>query len=354
MSLKCKEMENWQRAFKESLTTLREISDRYPIDLESLQSVVKHYPLRVTRYYFDLIREPNDPIWRQCIPDIEEIKDIKTPLDPLNEKGFMPVPFLIHRYPDRVVLLVSSTCPTLCRFCTRKHYLRNSHLPETTNPLDEAIEYIEKKREIRDVILSGGDPLLIPDELLDEILGRVRKISHIEILRINTRTPATLPERITPSLCKVLKSHHPLYINTHFNHPLEITPQSSEACALLADAGIPLGNQTVLLKGVNDDLGVMKQLLQKLLTLRVRPYYIHQLDRVRGTSHFFTSVEMGLKIISGLRGYTSGLAIPHYVIDLPGGKGKVSLLPDNVKKEGRTYFLRSYLGEVVEYPDEED
>lgn len=347
-------MENWQKAFTESLTTLKELSDRYPIHLESLQMVVRHYPFRVTRYYFDLIREPNDPIWRQCIPNIEEIKDTETPIDPLNEKGFMPVPFLIHRYPDRVVLLVSSTCPTLCRFCTRKHYVRRNHLSLKSNPIEEAIDYIEKKAEIRDAILSGGDPLLLPDEELDGILGRLRKISHLEIIRINTRMPVTLPERITLSLCRMLKTHHPLYLNTHFNHPLEITSQSSEACAHLADAGIPLGNQTVLLKGVNDNLGVMKQLVQKLLTLRVRPYYIHQLDKVRGTSHFRTPVERGLEIISGLRGHTSGLAIPQYVIDLPGGKGKVPLLPDDVKKEGRTYFLRNYLGEVVEYQDEED
>lgn len=347
-------MENWQKVFTESLTTLKELSDRYPIHLESLQMVVQHYPFRVTRYYFDLIREPNDPIWRQCIPSIEEIKDPESPIDPLNEKGFMSVPFLIHRYPDRVVLLVSSTCPTLCRFCTRKHYIRRNHLPLKSNPIEEAIKYVEKKAEIRDVILSGGDPLLLPDEELDGILGRLRKITHIEIIRINTRMPVTLPERITLSLSRMLKTHHPLYLNTHFNHPLEITPQSSEACILLADAGIPLGNQTVLLKGVNDDLGVMKQLVQKLLTLRVRPYYIHQLDKVRGTSHFRTPVERGLEIISGLRGHTSGLAIPQYVIDLPGGKGKVPLLPDDVKKEGRTYFLRNYLGEVVEYQDEED
>ncbi len=347
-------MEDWQKAFEESITTLKEVSDHFPIDLESLQPVVKRYPLRVTRYYFNLIREPKDPIWSQCIPNIEEIKDTQTPIDPLNEKGFMPVPFLIHRYPDRVVLLISQTCPTLCRFCTRKHYMRGHGLPCLFNPVEEVIEYIEKRREIRDVILSGGDPLLLSDAELDGVLERLRKISHLEIIRINTRMPVTLPERITLSLCKMLKTHHPLFINTHFNHPLEITPQSSEACAHLADAGIPLGNQTVLLKGVNDDLMVMKQLVQKLLTLRVRPYYIHQLDRVRGTNHFRTSVDRGLKIISGLRGHTSGIAVPHYVIDLPGGKGKVPLLPDDVKKEGKVYFLRNYLGEVVEYQDDEE
>ncbi len=345
-------MEDWQKAFAESITTLREVSDHYPIDLESLQPVVQRYPLRVTRHYFNLIQEPNDPIWRQCIPDIEEIKDTQISIDPLNEKGFMPVPFLIHRYPDRVVLLVSQTCPTFCRFCTRKNNMKGGFfLPFP--PLEEAIEYIKKRREIRDVILSGGDPLLLSDNELDGVLGRLRKILHVEIIRINTRMPVTLPERITLSLCKMLKTYHPLFINTHFNHPLEISPQSSEACAHLAEAGIPLGNQTVLLKGVNDDPSVMKQLMQKLLTLRVRPYYIHQLDRVRGTKHFRTPVKRGLEIISGLRGHTSGMAVPHYVIDLPGGKGKVPLVPDDIKKEGKVYFLRNYLGEVVEYQDEE-
>jgi len=347
-------MENWQKTFLETLICLEELSDYFSMDLDSLNPVVERYPFRVTRYYFNLIQEPYDPIWRQCIPDLEEIKDLESPIDPLNERKFSPVPFLIHRYPDRVVLLVSPTCPTLCRFCTRKHYVRSDHLPIKSNPIEEAIEYVEKRPEIRDVILSGGDPLLLSDEELDGILKRLRKIPHLEIVRIHTRMPVTFPMRITLSLCRMLKTHHPLYLNTHFNHPLEITPQSSEACIRLADAGIPLGNQTVLLRGVNDDPGVMKQLVQKLLTLRVRPYYIHQLDRVRGTRHFRTSVGRGLTIISSLRGHTSGIAIPQYVIDLPGGKGKVPLLPEDVKKEGKTYFLRNYLGEVVEYQDEED
>jgi lysine 2,3-aminomutase len=202
------------------------------------------------------------------------------------------------------------------------------------------------------VILSGGDPLLLSDEGLKNILARLRKIPHIEMIRINTRAPVTLPDRISLPLCRMLKCFHPLYMNIHFNHPLEIAPQSAEACNRLADAGIPLGSQTVLLKGVNDDPTVMKELMQKLLTLRVRPYYIHQADPVQGTGHFRTSVGKGLEVMSGIRGHTSGMATPYYVIDLPGGKGKVPILPEDVKRKGRIFFLRNYLREVVTYPDE--
>jgi lysine 2,3-aminomutase len=216
---------------------------------------------------------------------------------------------------------------------------------------ESSLDYIEKNKGIRDVLLSGGDPFLLPDEVLEEIISKLRKIPHVEIIRVNTRVPVTLPERITPSLCGMLKHYHPLYVNTHFNHPSEITEASTEACHRLADAGIPLGNQTVLLRDVNDDLLVMKELMEKLLTIRVRPYYIHQMDLVKGTGHFRTPVQRGLEIMRGLRGYTSGMAIPHYVIDLPGGKGKVPLLPDDVKVEEGRLLLRNYLGEVVEYPN---
>jgi lysine 2,3-aminomutase len=233
----------------------------------------------------------------------------------------------------------------------RKSWIACKGVLNTGNSVDEGLSYIERTPAIRDVILSGGDSLLLTDEVLEDILTRLRKIPHLEIIRIGTRTPVTLPDRITPRLCRMLKRYHPLYVNTHFNHPLEITPQSATACHMLADAGIPLGNQTVLLKGVNDDPEVMKQLMQKLLTIRVRPYYLHQMDLVKGTAHFRTSVEQGLKIMAGLRGHTSGMAVPYYVIDLPQGKGKVPLLPNEVRRDGKTLFLCNYLGEVVEYED---
>jgi lysine 2,3-aminomutase len=344
-------MEYWERSLATSITNLKELADRYHIDIEPLEPVVERYPMRINRYYLDLIHEMDDPIWRQCVPDQQELEDNHLPADPLNEAELAPVPGVIHRYPDRVVLLVSSACPTLCRFCMRKSRIGHQRILSSDNSMDASLEYIERNPAIRDVILSGGDPLLLSDEGLEDILVRLRKISHLEIIRINTRMPVTLPNRITDRLCRMLKRYHPLYVNTHFNHPLEITPESAGACAMLADAGIPLGNQTVLLKGVNDDPEVMKRLMQKLLTIRVRPYYIHQMDLVRGTGHFRTSVEQGLKIMAGLRGHTSGMATPYYVIDLPGGKGKVPILPDDVKRRGQTFLLRNYLGEIIEYQD---
>jgi lysine 2,3-aminomutase len=347
-------MERWQINLDKSITHLGELAYLFHIDIEPLKPVVERYPMRITHYYLSLIKEPGDPIWLQCVPDLRELKDDHLSNDPLDEDGLTPVPGLIHRYPDRAVLLVSSACPTLCRFCMRKRWIGCQGVLKTYNPIDGGLKYIEETNAIRDVILSGGDPLLLSDDVLEGILSRLHKMPQIEMIRINTRTPVTLPDRITLQLCSMLRHYHPLYVNTHFNHPSEITPQSTEACVRLADAGIPLGNQTVLLRGVNDDQEVMKKLMQKLLTIRVRPYYIHQMDLVHGTSHFRTPVDQGLKIMAALRGHTSGMAIPYYVIDLPGGKGKVPILPDGVKRKGETFCLRNYLGEVVKYQDNED
>ncbi len=346
-------MEHWQISLGESLTHPEELAQLFQIDDKPLKPVVERYPMRISRYYMSLVQKPGDPIWLQCVPDPRELQDHHLFLDPLNEQGLSPVPGLIHRYPDRVLLLVSSSCPTLCRFCMRKSRMGHQRTLEDGDAIKAALSYIERTSSIRDVILSGGDPLLRLDEDLEDLLARLRKISHLEVIRINTRTPATLPDRITPRLCAMLKRHHPLYVNIHFNHPLEITPQSAEACVRLADAGIPLGSQTVLLKGVNDDPEVVKMLMQKLLTIRVRPYYLHQMDLVQGTGHFRTPVARGLKIMAALRGHTSGAAVPYYMIDLPGGKGKVPILPEDLKRNGNTLFLRNYLGEVVEYPDVE-
>ena len=343
-------MEDWQKNLSKSVTRLDELPSRLCVDVETLQTVTDRYPLRITPHYLSLIRTEDDPVWRQCIPDIREMEEDGLSADPLNEEGFSPVPDLIHRYPDRVVLLASSTCATFCRFCMRKHRF-NQKTSMTESRLDAGLKYIERTPVIRDVILSGGDPFLLPDEILEDLLSKLRGIPHVEIIRINTRIPVTLPERITPRLSRILKRFHPLYVNTHFNHPVEITEASREACHRLADAGIPLGNQTVLMKEVNDDLTVMKQLVQRLLSLRVRPYYLHQMDLVKGTGHFRTRVEKGLEIMAGLRGHTSGLATPYYMIDLPGGKGKVPLLPEDVKRRDGKLILRNYLGEVVEYPD---
>jgi lysine 2,3-aminomutase len=316
-----------------------------------LRSVAAIYPFRVSPSYAGLIRSPDDAIWKQCIPDTRELEDDGQVADPLAEASLSPVPGLIHRYPDRVVLLVSNRCPVYCRFCMRKRHVGAGDEPLSLAALDRALAYIAATPAINDVILSGGDPLMLDDDSLAHILTRLRDIGHVSIIRIGTRIPVTLPERVTPELCSLLKRFHPLYINTHFNHPSEITPASAHACSLLADAGIPLGNQTVLLSGVNDSPETMRDLLTGLLSVRVRPYYIHQMDLVRGTAHFRTPVAKGLEIIRALRGHISGLAVPQYVIDLPDGKGKVPILPDGVEREGDLLILRTYQGERIAYRD---
>jgi lysine 2,3-aminomutase len=342
-------MEKWEKSLERSITSPEELSGLFRVTAAGLSEVVGRYPMRITPYYLGLIRAPGDAIWRQCVPDTAELQDLTQSADPLDEERLSPVPGLIHRYPDRVVWIVSSACAVYCRFCMRKRGVGCSGMKPA--PRDEALAYIASRPQIRDVILSGGDPLLLPDESLDALLSGLRRIPHVEIIRIGTRVPVTLPERITPKLARLLKRHHPLFVNTHFNHPDEITPYSSKACALLADAGIPLGNQSVLLKGVNDNPQVMRRLMQGLLAIRVRPYYIHQMDLVRGTSHFRTPVSRGVAVLNALRGHTSGLAVPHYVVDLPGGKGKVDIASSCVERRGETLLITNYLGETVEYQD---
>lgn len=344
-------MELWQRQLGNSMTTPEEIAARFGIDPAPLIPVARQYPLRITPHYASLIEQPGDALWRQCVPDPRELTDDQQP-DPLREEELSPVPGLIHRYPDRVVWLVSNRCALYCRFCMRKRQVGCPTQAGGGRAVDDAIRYIARTTAIRDVILSGGDPLLLDDEELAEILGRLHAIPHVEMIRIGTRVPVTLPERITTRLCRMLKRFHPLYINTHFNHPREIVPLSARACARLADAGIPLGNQTVLLRGVNDDPAVMKLLMQRLLAIRVRPYYIHQMDLVRGTRHFRTTVETGLEIMAALRGHTSGMATPYYVIDSAGGKGKIPLLPACAEQRGEKWLLTNFRGEVIEYSED--
>lgn len=333
-------------------TSLTDYNSRYKYNLpDCFHDVAARYPVRLTGYYGGLIGQPHDAIWKQCMPDARELEDADQCPDPLAEKSLSPVPGLIHRYPDRVVLLVSNCCPVYCRFCMRKRHVGSGDAPMDEDGLNNALKYIAGHPEIHDVILSGGDPLMLDDASLAKILTGLRAIPHITIVRIGTRIPVTLPDRVTPELCNLLKKFHPLYINTHFNHPDEITTASAKACALLAEAGIPLGNQTVLLRGVNDSVEIMRNLMTGLLALRVRPYYLHQMDLVKGTAHFRTSVRTGLNIVRGLRGHVSGLAVPHYVIDLPGGKGKVAILPDDVEIRGTTLHMRTFTGERVMYED---
>lgn len=342
-------MEPWQKLLQASITRPDQVTPRFGIDPRPLESVAERYPMRVNPYYMGLIRTAGDPIWRQAIPAQEELHDQVCPPDPLEEENQSPVPNLVHRYPDRVLFLVCSECAMYCRFCTRKRKVGGEQMAVTTETIAAGLDYIRRRPEIRDVILSGGDPLLLADEQLESILTALRAIPHVEIIRIGSRIPVVLPQRITPALVRILRRHHPLYLNTHFNHPDEITPASSRACARLADAGIPLGNQTVLLRGVNDDPMVMRRLMQRLLTIRVRPYYIYQADLVQGTNHFRTTVEEGLEVIRGLRGHTSGMAVPAFVIDAPGGGGKIPLLPDYLQSLGDEVVLKNYRGESYRY-----
>ena len=330
--------------------TLQNIIQKF-VSSDDLKKVATAYPFRVSTQYAELIRQPGDAIWRQCIPDLRELEEDGQLPDPLSEASLSPVPGLIHRYPDRAVLLVSNRCPVYCRFCMRKRHIGAGNAPPSRDALDRAVRYIRATPAIHDVILSGGDPLMLDDTSLRHILSQLRAISHVKIIRIGTRIPVTMPERVTTDLCSLLKQFHPIYVNTHFNHPDEITLNSAMACDRLADAGIPLGNQTVLLCGVNDDLETMKRLMTGLLEIRVRPYYIHQMDLVRGTAHFRTPISKGMEIIRGLRGHVSGMAVPHYVIDLPEGKGKVPILPDSLERAGDTLFLMNYQGEKIAYRD---
>ena len=340
----------WKQIIAESKNTPGDLPASLGVDVSSLDQVTSVYPMRVNPYYMSLIRDKNDPIYRQCIPDIREITEQNGFEDPLNEEGMSPVFGLTHKYPDRVLLLVSSMCAMYCRFCNRKRKVGNPSMV-TGDSVREGIAYIRAHEEIRDVLLSGGDPFLLEDKAILDILTELRSIRHVEIIRIGTRTPCTLPQRITSDRVEMLKLFHPLYINTHFNHPSEITPEAQKACKMLADAGIPLGCQTVLLKGVNDSLEVMKSLMHKLVVNRVRPYYIFQADMVKGTSHFWTPLERGIEIMRGLQGHTSGLCIPHFVIDLPGGGGKVPVIPDYITgSEKDALYVRNYKGDTYCYP----
>jgi len=340
----------WKEILSQSITTPSSLPDSFGINATELQRVTARYPMRINPYFFSLIKHKDDAIFKQCIPDIREITDEKGLEDPLNEEELSPFPGLTHRYPDRVLFLVSAHCAMYCRFCNRKRKLSRPSMV-TKESIKKGLSYIKRHSEIRDVLLSGGDPLILNHRKLENILSELRAIPHVEIIRIGTRIPGALPHRVTPQLANMLKKFHPLYIHTHFNHPDEITVQASLACKRLADAGIPLGCHTVLLKGVNDNLKIIKDLMQKLLLIRVRPYYLFQPDLAKGTSHFWIPVNKGLQIIAGLQGHTSGLCVPHFVIDLPGGGGKVPLLPEYVMgTEEGMLKIKNYRNEEYKYP----
>ena len=273
-------------------------------------------------------------------------------LDPLSEENYSPVPNLVHRYPDRVLFLATGFCSAYCRYCTRTHMVAKDKCHVGKDAWEPALQYISQHSEIRDVIVSGGDPLSMSDKQIDYLLMRLRSIEHIEIIRIGTKIPVVLPMRITPALVAILKKYHPLFMSIHFSHPDELTPEVKQACERLADAGVPLGSQTVLLKGVNDSVEIMKRMMQGLLKMRVRPYYLYQCDPIPGSMHFRTPVSKGIEIIKGLRGFTSGYAVPQFVIDAPGGGGKIPLLPDYFQGfENGDVLLKNYQDKYFRYPD---
>lgn len=344
-------MEEWRQILADSIVRPKDLAAHLGVDPKEIEAVVGDYPMRITPTVMATIKEKDDAIWKQVVPDPAEMTDFEAPDDPLEEDTMSPVPHLVHRYPDRVLLMVTNQCPIYCRFCTRKRLVGKPGFLKK-GELDRAIEYLRDHREVRDVILSGGDPLLLPDHLLERILKALRTIPHLELIRIGSRVPGTLPQRITSRLCEIVKKYHPIYMNLHFNHPDELTQEVKEACGRLADAGVPLGAQTVLLKGVNDDPEVMKQLVHQLLLARVKPYYLYQADLTKGTNHFRTTVETGMNIIRALQGHTSGMAVPHFVIDAPGGGGKIPILPPDylVHLDEDGALLKNYENKTFHYP----
>jgi len=317
---------------------------------------MKGFSMAVTPYYASLLdrENPRQPIRRTVVPTIaEKVHSPGEAIDPLGEDHDSPVPGIVHRYPDRVLFMVTDFCFTHCRYCTRSRLVGSSKKGHSAiAQWERAISYIESNHAVRDVLISGGDPLTLPDEALEWLISRLRRIQHVEFLRIGTKAPVVLPQRITSGLTRMLKRYHPLWMSIHFTHPDELTPEVGGACARLADAGIPLGSQTVLLAGVNDNLDTMKRLMHGLLKIRVKPYYLYQCDPIVGSAHFRTPVKKGIEIISGLRGYTSGYAVPNFVIDAPGGGGKIPIFPESiVGRDGDDLLIRNYQRGVYRYPD---
>lgn len=353
-----KDWNDWRWQVRNRIETLDELKKHIaltPEEENGVQQCLGTLRMAITPYYLSLINpdDPDDPIRRQAIPTAKELHVSQADLnDPLHEDTDSPVPGLTHRYPDRVLMLITDQCSMYCRHCTRRRFAGQTDAMVATDQIDKCIEYVEKHPEVRDVLLSGGDALMLTDDMLEYIIKRLRAIPHVEIVRIGSRTPVVMPQRITPELCAMLKKYHPIWLNTHFNHPNEVTKESSRACQMLADAGIPLGNQSVLLAGVNDCLHVMKKLVHKLVMIRVRPYYIYQCDLSMGLEHFRTPVSKGIEIIEGLRGHTSGYAVPTFVVDAPGGGGKTPVMPTYIisQSPGKV-ILRNFEGVITTYTE---
>lgn len=355
-----KQWNSWRWQIQNSYSNFKKLSEI--LDLSGMEdfdflSKSRKLPLRITPYYASLMygRGKDYSLNKTVVPNSQEL--IISPgeeNDPLHEDSMCPVENLVHRYPDRVLMLSTGFCSVYCRYCTRSHMVAKDKKHYGLKAWERSIEYVRNNPKVRDVVISGGDPLTLPDKHLEFLLSSLRSIPHVEILRIGSKVPVVLPQRITTNLAKMLKKYHPLYMSIHFTHPDEITPEVEEACRRIADAGIVMGSQTVLLKGVNDEVEIMKRLIHKLLKMRVRPYYLYQCDPIPGSSHFRTPVTKGLEIIQGLRGFTSGYAIPHYVIDAPGGGGKIPLLPEYYQgREGNNVVLKNFEGKTYTYYDPE-
>jgi lysine 2,3-aminomutase len=353
---------DWHWQFRNRIRTLKELERIFALSASERDAVGQHegpLPVGITPYYASLmgLEDPSEALRRTHIMTGEEYMRVPGEADdPLSEDHDTVVPGLVHRYPDRVLFLTTGTCSTYCRYCTRSRLVGNpgGEYQFSTRQWEKALGYLEAHTEVRDVLLSGGDPLSIGDDKLDWLLTRLRAIPHIEFLRIGTKIPVVLPQRVTKSFVKMLKKHHPLWMSIHFTHPKELTPEVTESIGRLADAGIPLGSQSVLLKGINDDSAVMKTLMHGLLKLRVKPYYLYQCDPIRGSHHFRTSVDKGVEIIRALRGHTTGYAAPSFVVDAPGGGGKILIAPDSVVgRDGDDLLLRNFEGNIYRYPDPE-
>ncbi|MBU3215017.1 lysine 2,3-aminomutase [Clostridium estertheticum] len=351
-----KEWNDWEWQVQNRIETVEELKKYIPLTLEEEEGAKKCLQtlrMAITPYYLSLIdpSDPYDPIRKQAIPTALELHKADADLlDPLHEDTDSPVPGLTHRYPDRVLLLITDMCSMYCRHCTRRRFAGQNDNSMPIDKIDKAIEYIRNTVQVRDVLLSGGDALLVTDDKLEYIIKKLREIPHVEIIRIGSRVPVVLPQRITPKLVDMLKKYHPIWLNTHFNHPNEITQEAKIACERLANVGVPLGNQSVLLRGVNDCTHIMKELVQELVKIRVRPYYIYQCDLSMGLEHFRTPVSKGIEIIEGLRGHTSGFCVPTFVVDAPGGGGKIPVMPGYIISQSpEKVVLRNFEGVITTY-----
>ena len=352
---------NFRWQLQNRVTNLSQLENHLNLSNKERNGVIlsgNKLSLSITPHFFNLIEanNPDCPIRKQVIPTVDEISVSSEEMsDPCGEDSHMPVPGLVHRYPDRVLFLLTDRCASYCRYCTRSRVVSGAGENNLKTNFEDAFQYLENNKSIRDVLFSGGDPLLYADNKLEKIIKRIRSIKHIEFIRIGTRIPIFLPQRITPNLCNMLKKYHPLWMSVHTNHPKELTSEVKQALEMLADSGIPLGNQSVLLKGVNDDISTMKSLVHKLLQCRVRPYYLYQCDLIEGSSHLRTSASKGIEIIEGLRGHTSGYAVPQFVIDAPGGGGKIPINPEYVvEKNSKQLKIRNYEGKSFIYPEPQE